>query len=67
MIVVEVPVVVVVTVEVEDVVVLLKTAVVGSSVAIVELSVVSPGTVSDMKSVVVGVVDVVVVDSTVVF
>lgn len=64
---VEVPVVVVVTVEVEDVVVLLKTAVVGSSVAIVELSVVSPGTVSDMKSVVVGVVDVVVVDSTVVF
>lgn len=67
MIVVEVPVVVVVTVDIEDVVVLLKTAVVGSSVAIVELSVVSPGTVSDMKSVVVGVVDVVVVDSTVVF
>jgi len=66
-IVVEVPVVVVVTVDIEDVVVLLKTAVVGSSVAIVELSVVSPGTVSDMKSVVVGVVDVVVVDSTVVF
>lgn len=64
---VEVPVVVVVTVDIEDVVVLLKTAVVGSSVAIVELSVVSPGTVSDMKSVVVGVVDVVVVDSTVVF